>query len=907
MSPSEIGRIKGLFAHKNVHEPGSVLAIVTDNDPTLSDDCTFSPTIQASQEIQNHIREVIYPIVFDCAKELGQPEPRFRISIQNPDGAALNNQQAKVTGLSEGLAVLLSMLSTVLRIPIRQDLAVTAAITDMTGTCGLISLEGKLEAAERAQIPMVLACTGLAVEIPTNEAEIIGNNNKVLINQHLRTVKTKPIDHLATALPYVFDRKDTLHYLITHNHIGPKADPLPDDPRPRATGLVEYLRRTTDELWVEVESLVKRNSLCEASNLLKAFVEQSLHIQRDFPTGIGKAFAHLRATNPTAKAYGATSGILPLPVWDALADAANPTNAASYWDILQISYEWEITQLDILEHFRKISFRNRMRSLILTALKSGNISLVTVTLSALNQKFSQDQIDMTIYLEDVRVFLNAHFFNQLIPLAEEAIESAKVRIQQYESRLVQDPYKFYGIHEDFQELLHRVYAAADIIRSVYEIDPVMGLDLYRTGNFGALHQVLENVILQHSEIRPDYRSFVCAMVRHLLDHQSLHDLAAVINRTSFAEGEISLRQSDPPRFRLRVDKDLSKITIRCSDSEAGIEGSPNVISDPPLLFPLSYDLPQYWQPRSWAIDKCEVLSLPGGGLDSYKSGDPDWSSKSKILGSLRGGRDVGITYINTELIWNTTFSKSPTINDLFILDCLQKNGYYDDSSITSILDCRSGHGLLGIHFARENSHVRWITFTSYSIRNRLLINQNIWANLEGRLKRDLQCHVKVAKDFGIDHGKVFDLILCSPPICLDNTYLNPADKYIDLDFVDRGLLRAVVVGSLERGEELVLSVCSPQQHEFDRLVSALGARTRLLGERMSPFCPMCARPLTPEERLGKNWRFHPQRGDAERRWLLHRAYTDRLVDAGLVEIRDDDTSRNFRYWQKIRAYSVRYK
>lgn len=914
-----IGRIKGLFAARMKGEPGSVLNIVVDENPNYNEDWDICPTVHITPEVQEHIHKVIYPIAATCAEQLGYPKPKFQISIQNPDSHTIENRPAKVAGLSEGLGILLAMLSSIMRIPLRQDIAVTAAISDTTGTCGLVSLEGKLDATEKENLTHILVGTQPPPEIAADKKDRITKNNHKLIQEYAKAVDTIPITHLSKALPLAFHRKDVLHYLITHNHLGPKADPLPDDPQPQAKALIDFLERTRYEFWEEMDHRVGDGDLQESKNLLASYLDACLQKQQTFPENTGMQIAKLHMRHPMNQFFKAIDGGISLTQWLTLAghiekersthtsEQPSPTYYQQWKDLLFLLFQYEIDDAEARAIYNNQEFIDAIRELYLTALKDWNVPIVMRVITILRRSFDEHFLHGSIFLDDLTVMLRQNYFPEIINLYDQGMRDYQERLRQRGSASM-TAVSVSDLNEVFFSFSILLIHINNLVGSIVDIDSRLGLSLFNQspllGYFtrSCLHMQRMGEGYQHPQTDQDIIDF------NIIGNSILN---SYVNPNIYGMFALNLHHPGEERINTRtllkvsIPYDLSVVhydALDQSDPSTDHWIGGNEIRHPVTWCETSHRFAEFWRTPDWTPEKCEIFTLPDGHTQITRKDGTIEKTDGPLLYSVFGSTFL-FEYAGVQLWLNARLGHFPDIEDLFLLRVLSESGYASQE-IESIYDISTKSGCFGVFLSVVCPKIKKTYIHCYSYAQTKMVLKSFELNNHQLCGRPFTADMTVRRHNRIiGHNRV-DLALCHPR-CLPEMI----DFAHSLDIEESNgteLLNRLVTTGGSFCKKLVILVSSLVIDDVAKRAAEVGATFSSLASDNFPMRGPFLAPIHPTEISPGVWQKFP---DSDARWSLfehQKSYAKYLEDHPKIELRSGPESRNYKYWHKMHVCSVKY-
>ena len=252
-------------------------------------------SVRFTPETQQHLHDVVLPAVDQITGALGMPQRRFELSIVNLAAASVQDVGLEVDGFSLDTAAALAMLSSTLRLPIRQDVVSTGQIASMAGDIRPVhSLPAKLQAACTTPGIVEFICPAL---VEDRSLELLTPS---LLKEAVDAIATAStwirvtqIRGLAELLRHATTDEERLHAALAGSYF----DRIPEGP-PTATVLVDGLE---DVFWQYLETHLNAGGTSQVRRLLESRMRHELKRHR-YPTGFGsRLMALIQSISPVIR------------------------------------------------------------------------------------------------------------------------------------------------------------------------------------------------------------------------------------------------------------------------------------------------------------------------------------------------------------------------------------------------------------------------------------------------------------------------------------------------------------------------------------------------------------------------------------------------------------------------------
>ncbi len=297
---ASLGRANMVLVHGQAPDvKGALSAVIArvESKPE-SGRITFAGSVTLSPEVVLHIQEVVLPIVDRITDELGLHQKNFEISAVNVGAASAMDRSMRISGFSADVPIFLALLSSVLDLPVPDDIVATGHLASVQGDIRAVqSLPEKIEAASTSSVvkrflyPSLKHDASLAALIP-KEAEsmaagIVGGSAKL---------KLRGVGDVAELLRSVFLEKDLVLSGLRKGYLRWQGG-LPQKKSALSRATVVLAQQGESRFWRALES-----ALLEGCNQVShaLFVALSQYHQRfdTYPVGLGQRLHQLVASLP---------------------------------------------------------------------------------------------------------------------------------------------------------------------------------------------------------------------------------------------------------------------------------------------------------------------------------------------------------------------------------------------------------------------------------------------------------------------------------------------------------------------------------------------------------------------------------------------------------------------------------
>lgn len=147
--PQVIGRAKMLLVSGSGKAVISQIVVRRIKQQAGGKRLRFGGNVKFSEPLQEHMENIILPIIDRIVDKLGLDRKNFEISALNLGAASARDVGIDVSGMSADLPIILAMLSSALQIPISSDFVATGHIASADGDISAVEgIPAKVEAAQ---------------------------------------------------------------------------------------------------------------------------------------------------------------------------------------------------------------------------------------------------------------------------------------------------------------------------------------------------------------------------------------------------------------------------------------------------------------------------------------------------------------------------------------------------------------------------------------------------------------------------------------------------------------------------------------------------------------------------------------------------------------------------------------
>jgi hypothetical protein len=302
-----VGRVKSIWVSDERQAIiSSLLADINkESEPKLyfQGDVTFSPSLQ------QHLKEIVLPLILNILEAFKLPPKSFSISAINFGAASSSGLKSAISGNSLDLAVFLACISTALSLPVRQDTLYTGYISSIEGDIRPVEyLTEKCKAAQQDETisrfvyPALESDTSLQQIKPKEYQESIADIRSLRGKIELIEVK-----NTLEVLQKTIETEAILIASLKNDFFEYKKN---QDLKNHLDELIDYLTKDNQQrFWKEIEKKLFSKEFQKSHALLEKYAEY--YIQKNmYPEKFGNKLYQLMLSIP--KQILRSSELIPL-------------------------------------------------------------------------------------------------------------------------------------------------------------------------------------------------------------------------------------------------------------------------------------------------------------------------------------------------------------------------------------------------------------------------------------------------------------------------------------------------------------------------------------------------------------------------------------------------------------------
>jgi hypothetical protein len=331
--PTHCGRVRTVLVFGCGTDVRAILTFVTvrASPANTKDRIQFTGSVTFAPRVQQHLREVVLPLVERIRTALGLPLTEFEVSIANVGATGCHDIGIQVDGFSADAPVLIAALSASLGMEVPPDVLLTGHVASPEGDLAAVrSLPAKLAAAAadptvcRFIYPCFDRDRSLELLSPSELAAMESALLEIDARGRLRTFAVGDVTELVTQ---VFAEENMVLASVAAGFFC-AANP----PAPESSIVGRLVQHLTDRLevrfWLALEAHLHNGRRTEALRLLTA--RARLHIgRREYPPDLGRRLLQLlRSLPPTTRRLKVAAPLLPIRLCIELSQFAGESDHA---------------------------------------------------------------------------------------------------------------------------------------------------------------------------------------------------------------------------------------------------------------------------------------------------------------------------------------------------------------------------------------------------------------------------------------------------------------------------------------------------------------------------------------------------------------------------------------------------
>ena len=331
-----VGRSKTVFVFEKAG--GSVGVVSEIFAQSSSNDCeerlVFKGPVSFNARTREHLNSIIIPILDRILEFIGIPMKNYEISITNLGATASKGIGIEMTGFSADLPILLSLLSSSLQVPLRQNIACTGHVGSLDGDIvPVLDIPAKLEA--------LISSPGISAFVHPDlkkdrSLEVLTPNEyqsaEESLLRHKGKIKISTIKNIHDAIQlFMTDESVVLGSLRAGFFHTIGAFMEMDDPVAKTTSLLAC--GNEKRFWDALEYLLLNQDIEKAHGLLKSYVDFHIGIQ-SYPERFGEKLFRLVISLPPATRK--SDNLFPLLLMEQCIKLSQYANAADHNDVRRL-------------------------------------------------------------------------------------------------------------------------------------------------------------------------------------------------------------------------------------------------------------------------------------------------------------------------------------------------------------------------------------------------------------------------------------------------------------------------------------------------------------------------------------------------------------------------------------------
>ena len=331
-----VGRSKTVFVFEKAG--GSVGVVSEIFAQSSSNDCeerlVFKGPVSFNARTREHLNSIIIPILDRILEFIGIPMKNYEISITNLGATASKGIGIEMTGFSADLPILLSLLSSSLQVPLRQNIACTGHVGSLDGDIvPVLDIPAKLEA--------LISSPGISAFVHPDlkkdrSLQVLTPNEyqsaEESLLRHKGKIKISTIKNIHDAIQlFMTDESVVLGSLRAGFFHTIGAFMEMDDPVAKTTSLLAC--GNEKRFWDALEYLLLNQDIEKAHGLLKSYVDFHIGIQ-SYPERFGEKLFRLVISLPPATRK--SDNLFPLLLMEQCIKLSQYANAADHNDVRRL-------------------------------------------------------------------------------------------------------------------------------------------------------------------------------------------------------------------------------------------------------------------------------------------------------------------------------------------------------------------------------------------------------------------------------------------------------------------------------------------------------------------------------------------------------------------------------------------
>jgi len=852
-----------------------------------------SSLIKKDDKLLKNVELIIENVIDPLAAYLEIPKPSFSISFEKSPFYSFREVDQTVGDTSAGSAIMICMISSMLNISIRDDIALTGSITPPHSKINWVKeTDRKIEATHKVdEIKKIL------IPVPDPEEEI--NLNK--IDEAKRAKLIFFVKSIEDIYEQCFDEVDLFNSLMNNPIIFKIYKEKYIISSEVVASLFKKFSSIYKDKWYTLRKILLLHQEDDVSYTCFNSLINFYLINSEDPSDIITSYTDFLMNYPIFRDFH----FLRLSHCIDLKKLYNSSNYKDWFELLEIIHNCvtltNITK-DIIKEFDYNYWDEIEDVLVETILANKYYDLSLLIQSLMRDANIEDALPLfrPMLLDAINQSIYEHGVKAIEDLAK-PIKSANNRTTENES-------KWGDFISNFDHLtIPLIVRNCDNIRAVkifFLVDPILVIHIASSPAVRSIKNIIDLISEQLNERK--LKDKVYPQYSHLCNTDI--ELAVSIGQSlrSFKKSE-GIIVCDPKHIDLniKVEKDLKKVEYKINkplDSfhkpflkEFKPKGN-NFIKNPISLFPNSTDIYDFLRADNWDPNKDEIKSLPDGLFISEKN-----KQSLRPIDYLNKHGNMRVVFDNIEIYWQNIRPWELDIGQLYFLKILRENGYFE-KKIKSVAEVISGSGILGIYLAKNNKYVKSYNACDASVPTKSIAKYNIEKNLQNKIDKGFSYSIVSGSKLRSTTKKVpFDLVIAY-------SYFLPEIEDHDLYPLFRtpkgapNPIEEIIKTGEKFAKEILIGISELAKPELENACTANKASFDILASIKIPF--IISNDLLSPIVIGL-------KGDSENSDLKEDLYIKAESYIGnLVKNKNRnlmvENKRNFKYWHNVLICTISY-
>lgn len=892
-----IGCINSLLHSENIGGV-TVKLLVRLSQPGQSDRIkwTSSNIIAPNDALIENINSIISLIIDPIAECFSLPKPFFLMGFQKSGHHSYYESKQMVEDTSAGAAILVCMLSSMFRISLKNDIAITGSIDPPHSKIDWVrSIQEKVVATKnRADIKTIF--------IPTpDNTGMTKEEVLATLSQYGKTISLTP--DLRDLFKHCFEEDSLFIRILNDPVIYAICEKHQQYDLPAVEAFYKTIVDIYNNKWGLLQSIWASNQTSSGHAAFEEIIKFYI-ANKDKRAEILPFFQRMMA-------FLSELGKLGIPADRFFIQIAKLRDLNDYDLLINLMLVYvEKSENSKMPDFNVIwtdhDFSDQMKEIMITMLNEKNYGQIIRLLRLLIRAFKLKEIlpfirrELTESIEDHLADIGAEIYAGRNMLFQEVVkwgndpdtDNIKYKIEELKDKynLTQCP----GL----------INNAFNFVTKLFDIDPITAKGLAHNRIFMNIRGLYDSAMNTRDYPSPDriialmditlFNGIRCDSIQF---SEEKHPFTIPGERVAirYTKGNLTIKISDClDKLEFEIDKSALKRRYRSKNIDQEykmVTADPSVLLQPPIS-----QMPNYLKspnPAKWN-DKISHLSSGDDRLDKDNA-----HALSQLIRSFSDD-NICYKYRNMNILWNSFYGPPPSREHFFVANILAKRGYLE-KPILAAAEIDTNSGLLGIFLARNNDNIKELAMSSVSAKMNILADHNTRTIM--RIRPASQFNYNLVTGFGLsslEEFGPFDLaVSCTQFLPEKERFMLDTDLPDPLERTD--MMPEIIAAGRKIAKEIIIAVSEIARPEFEAACKASGATSEKLDSIDIPFTNLWQSLYTPEELKITSDGF--QYDLLRKRCQVSRAYIDFLArERGLAIIENED----FKYWQQFSVYSLRY-